>query len=107
MSTENGADDFNALIVESGTGLPGRCSDNTAKAWGGKLSATNPFTPDLLVLNDQRKATSKHFKPTSADPAKNTGYHPDGPALGLAFEQGTHGHLFAVDSNQGIRGAPG
>ena len=108
MGTENGADDFNVLIVESGTGLPGQCNNNTAKAWGGKLSATNPFTPDLLVLDGQGKTIGKPlFKPTSADPAQNTGYQPDGPALGLAFEHATGGHLFAADSNQGIRGAPG
>src|SRR5229473_2618168 len=78
MGTENGADDFNTLIVESGTGLPGRCNNNTDPAWGGKLSATNPFTPDLLVLNDQGNTVGKpHFKPTSTDPAKNTGYQPD------------------------------
>lgn len=100
--------EFNALIVESGTGLPGRCNNNDDPAWGTKLNSTNPFTPDLLVLDqDGQVAKGPLFKPTSTDPTKNTGYQPDGPALGLAFESDTHGRLFAVDSNQGIRGAPG
>ncbi len=99
---------FSVLVVESGTGLPGRCNNNTDPVWGGKLSASNPFTPDLLVLNRAGQLTrGPLFKPTSTTPATNTGYQPDGPALGLAFERDTHGTLFAVDSNQGVRGAPG
>src|SRR5262249_40094052 len=36
------------------------------------------------------------------------GFQPDGPAIGLAFEHDTGGGtLFATDSNQGVRGAPG
>src|SRR6266536_804031 len=72
---------FSVLVVESGTGLPGRCNNNTDPVWGGKLSASNPFTPDLLVLNRAGQLTrGPLFKPTSTTPATNTGYQPDGPA---------------------------
>src|SRR5262249_8455033 len=50
MRTGSGKSDFNVLVVESGTGLPGRCNNNTLPAFGGKFSSTNPFTPDILVL---------------------------------------------------------
>src|SRR5712691_3043143 len=102
------SDDFRVLIVESGTGLPGRCNNNSDPAWGGRLSKTNPFTPDVLVLDQDGKVVrGPLFKPTSTNPAQNTGYQLDGPAIGLAFEHDTSGTLFAVDSNQGVRGAPG
>ncbi|TMC03536.1 MAG: hypothetical protein E6J41_27160 [Chloroflexi bacterium] len=108
MRTGAGRNDFRVLVVESGTGLPGRCNSNEAPVWGGKLSATNPLTPDLLVLDRNGHAVrGPLFKPTSTDPATNTGYQPDGPAIGLAFANGTGGRLFASDSNQGARGAPG
>ena len=103
-----GRDGFQVLVVESGTGLPGRCNNNSLPAFGGTLSAANPLTPDLLVLDGNgRVVRGPLFKPTSTDPAHNTGYQPDGPAIGLAFSGGTSGRLFASDSNQGARGAPG
>jgi glucose/arabinose dehydrogenase len=44
-------DDFKVLVVESGTGLPSDCNDNTLPPFGGKYSPNNPFTPDLIVLD--------------------------------------------------------
>jgi hypothetical protein len=108
MRTGDDPRDFAVLVVESGTGLPGRCNNNEDPVWGGKLQKTNPFTPDMLVLDRHGNVIrGPLFKPTSTDPAKNTGFQPDGPAIGLAFANGNHGTLFASDSNQGIRGAPG
>lgn len=108
MRSGDGRDDFVVQVVESGTGLPSRCNNSDDPVWGGKLQTTNPFTPDLLVLDRNGKVLrGPLFKPTSADPASNTGYQPDGPAIGLAFEKGDRGRLFVSDSNQGIRGAPG
>jgi glucose/arabinose dehydrogenase len=99
-------DGFQALVVESGTGLPGRCNDNSLPEFGGKLSPGNPLTPDLLFLDrNGRVVRGPLFKPTSTDPAANTGYQPDGPAIGITFADG--GRLFVTDSNQGVRGAPG
>ena len=104
MRTGSGKSDFNVLVVESGTGLPGRCNNNALPAFGGKFSSTNPFTPDILVLNSKgKKVAGPFFKPT----ATGGGYQPDGPAIGIAFQHGDHGTLFVTDSNQGIRGAPG
>ena len=108
MRTGDDPGNFVVLVVESGTGLPSRCNNNQDPAWEGKLNPTNPFTPDMLVLDRNGKVIrGPLFKPTSVDPAKNTGYQPDGPAIGLAFANGTRGKLFVSDSNQGIRGAPG
>src|SRR2546426_1657747 len=42
-------DDFQVLVLESGHGLPSRCNDNEDPVWGGKFSATNPFTPDIVA----------------------------------------------------------
>jgi glucose/arabinose dehydrogenase len=97
--------DFRAFVLESGTGLPGRCNDNSAVPGVGKFSPANPFTPGLLVLDDRgRRIAGPLAKPTPS----GGGLQPDGPAIGLAFEHGTSGGtLFATDSNQGVRGAPG
>jgi hypothetical protein len=106
--TGDDRNDFAVQVVESGTGLPSRCNNNEDPVWGNKLNATNPFTPDMLVLDrNGRVIRGPLFKPTSADSTKNTGYQPDGPAIGLALENGDRGKLFVSDSNQGIRGAPG
>jgi len=100
-----GASDFQAYVIEAGTGLPGRCNNNEGISNVDKFAKNNPFTPDLLVLDKNGHVTSGPLaKPTS----DGGGFQPDGPAIGLAFENGTAGgRLFASDSNQGIRGAPG
>jgi len=95
---------FQVLVVESGTGLPSRCNDNAGPGYAPKFSATNPFTPDIVVFDqDGRKVAGPFFKPTAA----GVGYQPDGPAIGITFEHGLRGRLFVTDSNQGVRGAPG
>jgi len=97
---------FQVLVLESGTGLPSRCNDNTKVPGVGKFAMNNPFTPDLLIFNQHggKPIAGPLAKPT----ASGGGFQPDGPAIGLAFEHGTSGGtLFATDSNQGVRGAPG
>ena len=99
---------FKALIIESGRGLPGRCNDPENASLGnlgGLFNPSNPFTPDLLVLDNQgRQVKGPLFKPTE----NGGGFQPLGPAIGLAFERGARGGtLFASDSNQGARGATG
>ena len=96
---------FVAVVLESGTGLPSSCNDNTLVPGVGKFALNNPFTPDLLVFDRFGKRVAGPLgKPT----ATGGGLLPDGPAIGLAFEHGLHGgRLFVTDSNQGIRGAPG
>ncbi len=97
--------DFRVLVLESGTGLPSRCNDNTKVPGVGKFAANNPFTPDLLIFDRHgSKLAGPIGKPTSS----GGGFQPDGPAIGLSFEHGTlGGTLFATDSNQGVRGASG
>jgi glucose/arabinose dehydrogenase len=100
---------FQVVVLESGTGLPSRCNDNTKvpAAGGGflsKFAPNNPFTPNLLIFDrNGNKVAGPLGKPTPS----GGGFQPDGPAIGLAFEHDTGGALFATDSNQGVRGAPG
>jgi hypothetical protein len=92
-------------VIESGTGLPGRCNNNELKPFGGTFSAANPFTPDLVTFSqDGTRIGQPLGKPTAA----GGGFQADGPAVGMAFEHDFDGGtLFASDSNQGARGAPG
>src|SRR5713101_4940045 len=46
---------FEVFVLESGPGLPSRCNDETSAIVGGELSATNPFTPDILVFDQSGK----------------------------------------------------
>jgi len=96
---------FQVYVLESGKGLPGACNNNEFAGFGGKFSLTNPLTPDLLVFDDKGKRLAGPLgKPTAA----GGGFQPDGPAIGLAFQNVfAGGTLFATDSNQGVRGAAG
>src|ERR1700741_4358484 len=42
---------FQVYVLESGHGLPSVCNDETTPGVGGQFSPTNPFTPDILVFN--------------------------------------------------------
>jgi len=97
-------ENFQVFVIESGTGLPSRCNDNSRPPFV-RTSKDNPFTPDLLVFNQNGKQVAGPIgKPTGTSPA----FQADGPAIGLAFEKGFGGGtLFATDSNQGARGARG
>jgi glucose/arabinose dehydrogenase len=98
-------DNFQVVVLESGTGLPSQCNDNRRVPGATKFSANNPFTPDLLIFDQNgKKIAGPLGKPT----ATGGGFQPDGPAIGLAFERDFKGGtLFGTDSNQGVRGAPG
>ena len=68
-------------------------------AWpGGPFDINNPFTPDILVFNQNgRKIRGPLGKPTSS----GGGFQPSGPAVDIAFVNGlSGGRLFATDSNQ-------
>jgi hypothetical protein len=96
---------FQVVVMESGTGLPSRCNDNTKVPGVDRFSPLNPFTPDILVFDRfGHKTAGPLAKPTPS----GGGLQPDGPAIGLAYEHGLNGgRLFATDSNQGARGARG
>ena len=88
---------FQVLVLESGHGLPSVCNDETL--WpGGVFDINNPFTPDILVFNQNgTKIRGPLGKPTST----GGGFQPSGPAIDIAFVNGTSGGLlFATDSNQ-------
>jgi hypothetical protein len=88
---------FEVLVLESGHGLPSVCNDETL--WpGGVFDINNPFTPDILVFNQTgTKIRGPLGKPTSS----GGGFQPSGPAVDIAFVNGTSGgRLFATDSNQ-------
>src|SRR5712691_1417762 len=93
---------FEVFVLESGHGLPSRCNDETSALVGGTFSLTNPFTPDILVFDQNGTLLRGPLgKPTQA----GGGFQPSGPAIDIAFEKGRKGgRLFATDSNQSIRG---
>ena len=92
---------FDVFVLESGHGLPSRCNDETSRVVGGEFSATNPFTPGILVFDE-----SGHLirGPLAKPTASGGGLQAHGPAIDIAFEKGFEGgRLFATDSNQAIR----
>src|SRR3989449_11223107 len=92
---------FEVFVLESGHGLPSRCNDETSSVVGGEFSATNPFTPDILVFDE---SGSLIRGPLAKPTASGGGLQPHGPAIDIAFENGFQGgRLFATDSNQAIR----
>jgi len=96
---------FNAYVIESGTGVPSACNNNALVPGVDRYAPNNPFTPNLLVLDRRgRKIAGPLGKPTP----QGGGLQPDGPAIGLAFEHGLRGgRLFVTDSNQSSRAGPG
>jgi hypothetical protein len=94
---------FEVYVLESGHGLPSRCNDQDSSIVGGTFSPTNPFTPDILVFDQNgNKIRGPLGKPTPT----GGGFQPAGPAVDIAFENGLNGgRLFATDSNQSLRTA--
>ena len=87
---------FEVYVLESGHGLPSRCNDETSSVVGGSTGAQNPFTPDILVFDQNGNKLRTLGKPTSP----GVGFQTAGPAVDIAFENGVNGgRLFATDSN--------
>ena len=65
---------FQVFVLESGHGLPSVCNDETL--WpGGEFDINNPFTPDILVFNQNgTKIRGPLGKPTSS----GGGFQPSG-----------------------------
>jgi hypothetical protein len=91
------ANRFEVYVLESGHGIPSRCNEQSAFG-SGDLDPGNPFTPDILVFNQNGiKIRGPLGKPT----AGGGGFQPAGPAIDIAFVNGfSGGRLFATDSNQ-------
>jgi len=93
------ANHFSVFVLESGHGLPSKC--NEQDSWPGS-AATNPFTPDILVFDQNGK---KIAGPLAKPGVAASGLQPAGPAVDIAFERGFQGgRLFATDSNQATHG---
>jgi len=92
---------FEVYVLESGHGLPSACNEQDVMP-GGTFAANNPFTPDILVFDQNGNLKRKLGKPT----APGVGFQPAGPAIDIAFEKGLQGgRLFASDSNQATHAA--
>jgi hypothetical protein len=92
---------FEVYVLESGHGLPSACNEQDAMP-GGQFAANNPFTPDILVFDQDGKLKRRLGKPT----APGVGFQTAGPAIDIAFERGLQGgRLFASDSNQATHAA--
>jgi hypothetical protein len=104
IAFQGSAKKFKVYVLESGHGLPSRCNDQTNPAFGGVFSASNPMTPDIVVLDQGGNRIGGPLgKPTALD-ATNKGFQAAGPAIDIAFEHGFQGgRLFATDSNQSLR----
>jgi hypothetical protein len=91
------ANNFEVYVLESGHGLPSVCNEQGSFG-SGDFDPTNPFTPDVLVFDQNgNKLRGPLAKPT----ASGGGLQSAGPSVDLAFEQGLKGgRLFATDSNQ-------
>src|SRR5713101_5378974 len=95
------AKSFQVFVLESGHGLPSQCNEQGSFP-GGTFAKNNPFTPDILVFDQNGLLLRGPLgKPTAA----GGGFQPAGPAIDIAFEHGRQGgRLFATDSNQSIHG---
>jgi glucose/arabinose dehydrogenase len=92
---------FEVYVLESGHGLPSQCNDETSAIVGDVTSPSNPFTPDILVFNQNGSLLRGPLAKPSSGPDS---LQPHGPAIDIAFEKGFQGgRLFATDSNQAIR----
>ena len=96
-----GGGTFEVYVLESGHGLPSICNDQS-KFGTGDFDPKNPFTPDILVFNQNGAKIRTLAKPT----APGVGLQAEGPAIDIAFERGLQGgRLFATDSNQATHAA--
>src|SRR5712691_826934 len=92
---------FEVYVLESGHGLPSICNDETSAVVGDVSSPTNPFTPDILVFDQNGGLIRGPLAKPSSGPDSLQAH---GPAIDIAFENGFEGgRLFATDSNQAIR----
>ena len=94
---------FEVYVLKSGHGLPSQCNNENSAIVGGTFSPTNPFTPDILVFDQNgNKIRGPLAKPTNT----GGGLQPHGPAVDIAFENELNGgRLFATNSNQSLRTA--
>jgi hypothetical protein len=95
---------FEVYVLESGHGLPSICNEQAS--FSGPAS-NNPFTPDILVFDQNGNAIRGPLaKPQPTEIAQDGVLQPAGPAVDLGFEKGINGgRLFVTDSNQATHAA--
>jgi hypothetical protein len=87
---------FEVYVLESGAFPASRC--NNGAAWQASGLPGNPFTPDVLVFDQNAKLLRSLGKPTDATAGSANAFQPGGPAVDIAFERGLGGgRLFATD----------
>jgi hypothetical protein len=92
---------FNVFVLESGHGLPSRCNEQDSFGKG-QFDPDNPFTPDILVFDQNGKQIGEPL----AKPTAKGGLQAAGPAVDIGFENGIKGgRLFVTDSNQATHAA--
>jgi glucose/arabinose dehydrogenase len=95
---------FEVFVTEAGTSLPGRC--NAAVGYP-TPDATNPFLPQVRVLDHNGNPLRVLGRPTSVAAREDAGFL-HAPTIGIAFQRDFEGgRLFVTDSKQGVRGAAG
>ena len=100
------AQQFQVYVLESGHGLPSVCNEQGSFGTG-DFDPSNPFTPDILVFDQNgNKIAGPLGKPTGSGGIQTGGLQAAGPAVDIAFERGFQGgRLFATDSNQATHAA--
>src|SRR2546430_6833546 len=100
------AQKFQVYVLESGHGLPSVCNEQGSFGTG-DFDPSNPFTPDILVFDQNgNKIAGPLGKPTGSGGIQTGGLQAAGPAVDIAFERGFQGgRLFATDSNQATHAA--
>jgi hypothetical protein len=89
IAFQGNARKFKVYVLESGHGLPSRCNDQANPAFGGVFSTSNPMTPDIVVFDQDGNTIGGPLgKPTAFD-ASNKGFQAEGPAIDIAFENGS------------------
>src|SRR5215831_11279018 len=69
---------FEVYVLESGHGLPSRCNDQTAFG-AGDFDPHNPFTPDILVFDQN----GHRIRGPLGKPSALGGFLPAGPAVDI------------------------
>jgi hypothetical protein len=88
---------FEVYVLESGSFPASPC--NNGVEWQAKGLPGNPFTPDLLVFDQNAKLLRALGKPTDAATRSANVFQPGGGAVDIAFERGFEGgQLFATDN---------
>ena len=88
---------FEVYVLESGAFPASRCNDGAA--WQANGLPGNPFTPDVVVFDQNAKPLRTLGKPTDATNGSANAFQPWGPGVDLAFEHGPYGgRLFATDN---------